>query len=444
MLGISSLNFICGLRGVIMSNLYAVKGNIIFTKKFGEYEILENGYIVVEGKHVRSVCKELPEELNNISVADYGNSLIIPGFVDIHVHAPQFANIGLGLDKELMPWLEAYTFPEESKYFNVDYAKRVYSRFVKELWKYGTTRASVFATIHKDTTKILMDLFAEAGMGAYVGKVNMDRNSPEFLTEATEASLRDTEEVIIEYGNKYEMVKPIITPRFVPTCTPELMKGLGELAKKYSVPVQSHLSENSGEISFVKELHPESKNYANVYDTAGLFGEVPTIMAHCVLVDEDEIELMLEKQVFVAHSPNSNCNLASGVAPVRKFVTKGIPVGLATDVSGGHSLSMMDVIVASAQSSNLKWIDTDRADKPLNTCELFYLATKGGGKFFGKVGSFEEGYEFDALVIDDSSLPSFRPLSPQERLQKFIYTGDDRNIMVRYAAGKKIDEPKCY
>jgi guanine deaminase len=289
-----------------------------------------------------------------------------------------------------------------------------------------------------------MDLFAEAGLGAYVGKVNMDRNAPEFLTENTEASIKDTEEVIVEYGSKYEMVKPIITPRFVPTCSMELMKGIGALAKKYNVPVQSHLSENAGEIEFVKELHPEFKNYASVYDAAGLFGDVPTIMAHCVLVNEDEIELMRKKNVFVAHSPNSNCNLASGVAPVRRLISDGIPVGLASDVSGGHSLSMMNVIVASAQSSNLKWIDTDRADKPLNTCELFYLATKGGGKFFGNVGSFEEGYEFDALVIDDSSLPVFRSLSLTERLQKFIYTGDDRNIKVRYAAGKKIDEPKCY
>lgn len=428
--------------GLLMKNIFAIKGNIIFTKEFGVYEIIENGFIVVEDKLVKGVYHKLNEEYSNIKIIDYGNSIIIPGFVDIHLHAPQFANIGLGLDKELMPWLETYTFPEETKYSDLNYARKVYSRLIKEIWKFGTTRACVFATIHKDSTKLLMDMLAESGLSAYVGKVNMDRNSPHYLVETTETSVYDTEEILKEYSNKYSLVKPIITPRFVPTCSIELLKELGDLAIKYNTPVQTHLSENNGEISFVKELHPDFKNYASIYDEAGLFGSVPTIMAHCVLVDEEEIELMARKKVFVAHCPNSNCNLISGIAPIRRLITQGVQVGLASDVSGGHSLSMMDVIVNSAQVSNLKYLESNRMDKPLNTAELFYLATKGGGKFFGKVGSFEEGYEFDALVVDDSSLPSFRELTIEERLQKFIYTGDDRNIKDRYVAGRKIEEPK--
>ncbi len=427
-----------------MQEIYAVKGNIIYTKTISEYTICENGYVVVLGKKVKGVYEKLDEELSNIKVLDYGDAIIIPGFVDLHVHAPQFANIGLGLDKELMPWLEAYTFPEEGKYNDVNYAKEVYSHFVRDLWKCGTTRASVFGTIHKEATKLLMDLFAEAGLGAYVGKVNMNRNSPDYLTEDTQASITDTLEMLNEYKNKYELVKPIITPRFVPSCTIELLKSLGDLAKQTITPVQSHLSENLGEISFVKDLHPDARNYANIYDEAGLFGDVPTIMAHCVLVNEEEIELMVRKRVFVAHSPNSNCNLSSGIAPIRRLVTRGVPVGLGSDVSGGHNLSMMSVIVSSAQVSNIKWIESNRVDKPFTTAELFYLATKGGGKFFGEVGSFESGYEFDALIIDDSNLPTFRPLSIEERLQKFIYTGDDRNIIDRFVAGKKITEPNCY
>lgn len=427
-----------------MQNGYAVKGNIVFTKTIGKFEIFENGYIVIEDKLVKGVYKDLPEEFSKINVIDYGNAIIIPGFVDLHLHAPQFANLGLGLDKELMPWLEAYTFPEEAKYSDITYAKQVYSALIKELWKFGTTRACVFATLHKNSTKLLMDLFAEAGLSAYVGKVNMDRNSPEYLIETTEDSIRDTREILEEYSNKYELVKPIITPRFVPTCNFGLLKSLGKLAREYNVPVQSHLCENSGEINFVRELHPECKNYASVYDDAGLFGDVSTVMAHCVLVDEDEIELMARKKVFVAHSPNSNCNLSSGIAPIRRLIMRGVPVGLASDISGGHTLSMMNVIVTSAQVSNIKWLESSKIDKPFNTAELFYLATKGGGKFFGKVGSFEEGYEFDALIIDDSSLATFKPLSIEERLQKFIYTGDDRNIKERYVSGKKIEEPKCY
>lgn len=425
-----------------MQGQYALKGNIIYTKVFGKFETIEDGYIVVEDKMVKGVYKKLPEEFSKIQLIDYGDAIIIPGFVDLHLHAPQFANLGLGLDKELMQWLETYTFPEESKYSNINYARNVYSAFVRELWKVGTTRSCVFATIHKDATKLLMDLFDQSGLSAYVGKVNMDANSPEYLVETLEDSIRDTREILEEYFSKYELVKPIITPRFVPSCSLNLLKDLGRLAKEYNLPVQSHLCENYGEISFVRELHPDYKDYASIYDNCGLFGEVPTIMAHCVLVDEEEIELMARKKVFVAHSPNSNCNLSSGIAPIRRLITRGIPVGLATDISAGHSLSMASVMVNAAQVSNIKWLESGRVDRTLNTAELFYLATKGGGQFFGRVGSFEEGYEFDALVIDDSSLSIFKSLTVEERLQKFIYTGDDRNIKERYVAGKKIEEPK--
>jgi guanine deaminase len=425
-----------------MNNIYAVKGNIIYTKELGKYEIVENGYILVQGKLIKGVYSKLEESLKAVEIIDYKDALIIPGFVDLHTHAPQFANIGLGLDMELMPWLETYTFPEESKYNSLEYAKSVYSTFVKELWKYGTTRCCAFATVHKNTTKLLMDLFHKAGLSAYVGKVNMDRNTPKYIQETTEDSIKDTIELVEEYSNKYELVKPMITPRFVPTCSFELLKRLGALAVKNKIPVQSHLSENYGEIEFVRELHPTHKNYASIYDEAKLFGDTPTIMAHCVLVNDEEIELMVQKKVFAAHCPNSNNNLSSGIAPVRKLINKGVPVGLASDVSGGHSLSMMNVITSCCQVSNLKWVETNRQETPLTTAEAFFLATKGGGEFFGKVGSFEEGYEFDALIIDDSTLPRFKSLAVEERLQKFIYTGDERNIIDRFIAGKKISEPK--
>lgn len=424
-----------------MKELRAVRGNIIFTKDFGKFEIFKDGYILYEDGLVKGVFEELPKEYNSIEVKNYGDKLIIPGFIDLHLHGAQFPNLGLGLDKELMPWLETYTFPEERKYSDLQYAKKVYSKFVKELWKNGTTRSVIFASIHLEATKLLMDIINEAGLGAYVGKVNMDRNCPDFICEDTDKSLRDTESFIREYGSKYERVKPIISPRFVPTCTPKLLKGLGELSKEYKVAVQSHLDENIGEINLVKELHPDSLNYASIYEEAGLLGHQPTIMAHCVLLKEDEIELISKNNVFIAHCPNSNSNLASGIAPIRKFLKAGIPIGLASDIAGGHSLSMCSVIVAGAQVSNIKWLDGGKIEPPLNTPELFYLATKGSGAFFGKVGSFEMGYEFDALVIDDSSLIGLKELSLEERLQKFIYTGSWNNIQERYVFGEVVREP---
>lgn len=419
-----------------------LKGNIIFTKDFGKYEIFKDSYILIEDGKVKGIFDKLPEEYNQVEVNDYGDKLIIPGLVDIHLHGPQFPNIGLGLDKELMPWLETYTFPEERKYSDLEYAKKVYRKLVLELWKNGTMRSVIFASIHLEGTKLLMDVINEAGLGAYVGKVNMDRNCPDFICEDTDKSLEDTEKLLKDYGSRYERVKPIITPRFVPTCSTKLLKGLGELSRKYKVPVQSHLSENKGEIEFVKELHPEARNYASVYEAAGLLGEQPTIMAHCVLLEEEEIELLSKNKVFIAHSPNSNSNLASGIAPIRKLLKAGIPIGLASDISGGHSLSMCSVMIEAGQVSNMKWLESGKTEAPLTTPELFYLTTKGSGAFFGKFGSFEEGFEFDALVIDDSDLTVLKEISLEERLQKFIYTGSWENIIERYVSGELIKEPK--
>lgn len=426
------------------NHIKIIKGNIVFTPSFGQLEISENSFIVVKGKRVIGIYSgELPSEYKSVSITDYGDSLIIPGFVDLHFHAPQFVNRGLGLDFELLPWLQRYTFPEEAKYKNIAYAEDVYKKVVLELWKCGTTRVVLFGTIHKEATAKLMELLAAAGLGGYVGKVNMDRNSPDILIETTAQSLADTEDFIKSTFDKYELVKPIITPRFLISCTPELMGGIGKLAQKYNLPVQSHLSENTDEVAMVKELHPEFENYASGYNKFGLFGQQPTIMAHCIYNDDSEIELMAKNKVYVAHCPCSNNNLSSGIAPIRKLIDKGIAVGLGSDISGGHEVSIAKVLVAAVQVSKMKWLETDKKESFFSIPEAFYLATKGGGSFFGKVGSFEEGYEFDALVVDDSCQEDLdsNKYSVEERLSRFIYIGDYKNIVARYVAGKKIEQP---
>lgn len=421
--------------------LKILKGNIVFTKNKDKFEVFEDSHIIIKDGKVLDIQKELSDEYKNIEVEDLGDKIIIPGFNDIHLHAPQYPNLGLGLDKELLPWLETYTFPEEAKNIDPEYAKKEYKLFVKSLWKYGTTRAVVFASLHQEATEILMDYFNEVGMGAYVGKVNMNRNSPDNLIETTKDSIERTENILKKYNDKNALVQPIITPRFVPSCDTELMNALGNLAEKYDVKVQSHLSENKGEIAWVKDLHPESKNYADVYDKAKLFGQQPTVMAHCIYVTEDEMDLMAKNQVYVAHCPTSNFNLSSGIAPIRKFLNKNIPVGIGTDISAGHTVSMMTTIVTAIQASKMYWLYVNDDEECLSTTEAFYLATKGGGSFFGKVGSFEKDYEFDALVIDDSSLSDYNKRTIEERVQRFIYTGDDRQISKRYVRGKELKEP---
>ena len=366
----------------------ALKGDIVFTPNKDAFKTYKDHYLVVEDGKVVGIFKELKEEYKNYPVKEYTDKLIIPGFVDIHLHAPQYPNLGLGLDKELIPWLNTYTFPEEAKYNDLEYAEKVYRRLIYDLWRKGTTSSIVYSSIHKEGTKLLMDLFIDSNLRAYVGKVNMDRNTIPELSEDTEKSLEDTEEIIKEYNDKSSLVKPIITPRFVPSCTEKLMKGLGDLAIRYDIPVQSHLSENTDEVEWVKSLHPEFKDYASVYNAYNLFGQTKTIMAHCIYNTENELDLMEKNQVYAAHCPNSNYNLSSGIMPVRKFLDKGIPVGLGSDVSGGHSLSMPSVMVAAIQASKMKWLETNKELKPLTSSEAFFLATEGGGSFFGKVGSF--------------------------------------------------------
>ena len=424
-----------------MNSTIILKGNILYTPRPSEFVAIQQGYVIAVDGVVVHCGESIPPAYGEHPITDYGDHLIIPGFVDTHAHAPQYCNRGLGMDKELLPWLETYTFPEEAKFSDQEYARLVYGAFVHDLWRNGTTRSILFGTIHKDSTLVLMELLQKAGLSAYVGKVNMDRNSPEFLIEDTQQSLADTKEWLEASAQFGPLVKPIITPRFVPSCTSELMSGLGNLAEAYNVPVQSHLSENHGEIEWVAALHPEAANYTDVYYEHHLMGKVQTVMAHCIHLSDVEMDRMAETQTMVSHCPYSNVNLSSGIALIRKLFERKIPIGLGSDISGGHIVSMAKVLTEAIGLSKMKWVEVDQTYAPLTLSEAFYMATKGGGKFFGKVGSFEKGCELDALVIDDTTLFDPNERSLEERLERWLYVGDDRHIVERYVAGKVAPEP---
>ncbi len=417
------------------------KGHVIFTPERERFTVIENGYIAVDGGRVVGVSSRFADLAGDgAEVIDYGDKLIIPAMCDMHVHAPQYRNQGIAMDLELLPWLNTYTFPEEAKFADVDYADRVYRRFVRDLWRYGTMRSVVFATIHRDSTRRLMRLFEQAGMGAMVGKVNMDRNSIDALTETVADSVAANEALIAEFNDPQALVRPIITPRFIPSCTPAMLRACGELAMRHGVPVQSHLSENRSEVALVRELEPESSCYGDAYNRYGLFGQVPTLMAHCVYQTDEEVELMRRNGVMAVHCPTSNLNLTSGISPVRSLVNRGVKVALGSDISGGHDLSMFRVMVYAIQVS--KQMTVSSPDEPYLTLpEVFWFATKSAGSFFGKVGSFEPGYEFDALVIDDKDL-NYDNYTLMQRLERFVYLGDDRHIAHRYCRGKEIAEPQ--
>ena len=420
------------------------RANIIFTPQSNHFEVVPHGYIAVDDGQVEGVYSELPQHLSDYAVTDWGDRLLIPAMNDMHVHAPQYRNQGIAMDLELLPWLQNYTFPEEMKYADTGYAERMYRRFVRDLWRFGTMRSCVFATIHTESTRLLMHLFQEAGMGAMVGKVGMNRNCPEGLSEKVEDMVKGYEELIAEFsmpdGQANPLVRPIITPRFIPSCTPEMLRTCGQLAVKYQLPVQSHLSENKAEIAWVQELEKESTSYGDAYNRYSLFGQTPTVMAHCVWTEGEELELMKRNGVMVAHCPTSNFNVASGMAPIRRFLEEGLRVGLGSDISGGHDLNIFRMMVYAIQVSKMHY--QQNHEQPfLTLSEAFWLATKSAGSFFGHVGSFEPGYEFDALVIDDSDL-NHDNYSLLHRLERYIYLGDDRQIEHRFCRGKEIMAPK--
>lgn len=424
------------------SKNFILKGNIAFSKEDRSIETIENGYLVCENGISKGAYIATPKEYAKFPIIDYTDKLIIPGMTDLHVHAPQYTYRGIGMDMELLEWLNTHTFPEEEKYEKEDYAKEAYRIFVEDLRESYTTRAVVFATVHAPATLELMKQLEESGLYTYVGKVNMDRNATDALCDGTPQEEKERTRAWIEESlSKFEHTIPILTPRFIPSCTDELMEALGALQEEYHIRVQSHLSENLSEIAWVKELVPAAKTYGHAYEMFHMLGnkKEPAIMAHCVYSSKEELALLKEKGTFIAHCPDSNLNIASGIAPISSYLREGFAVGLGTDVAGGASISMARTITLAIQSSKMYWRLVDQSVPYLSFADAFYLATLGGGSYFGKVGSFENGFDFDALILDDSKIKSMNKLTVLERLERFMYQEEKGIILQKYVKGVSLD-----
>lgn len=424
----------------MLTDTFALKGTICYSISPQELSITSNSYLICSQGKCAGIFPVLPEKYMGIPCTDYKDDLIIPGLTDLHVHAPQYTFRASGMDLELLDWLNTYAFPQEARYENLEFARSAYSIFAEDMKKSPNTRACIFGTLHVPATELLMELMDKTGLKTMIGKVNMDRNGSPILQETSaEASAQATVAWIEDTLNRFENTMPILTPRFTPACTDQLMAKLSQIQKKYHLPMQSHLSENFGEIEWVKELCPSTHFYGEAYHQFQLFGgDCPTIMAHCVHSSEEELALMKKQGVYVAHCPQSNTNLSSGIAPARHYLEAGLHVGLGSDIAGGTSLSILRAMADAIQVSKLYWRLVDSSAKPLTLEEAFYLGTEGGGSFFGKVGSFREGYEFDAVILNSSTIPTPLSLSPKDRLERLVYLSDDRNITGKYVSGRKI------
>ncbi|XP_055618270.1 guanine deaminase [Toxorhynchites rutilus septentrionalis] len=451
-------------------------GKIVHSKSFDELEVIADGFLAVrDGKIVdigaRAGHESLPERDSYEPVTLAESQFLLPGFIDCHIHAPQCPNIGLGMDKDLLGWLNAYTFPLEAQYRDGEFARQVYSAVVRDTIASGTTCACYFATIYNESNKVLTEEIIRQGQRAFVGKVSSNRLCPDYYVESsTETSIRDNIDFIeFVLSKNVDRVKPIITPRFAITCDMELMKKLAELAKRYELNITSHISESIGEIKAIGEFYPEHKHYTDVYDDAKLMTS-RCLMAHGVHLKDTELKVFSARGSSVAHCPTSNTCLGSGLCDVKRLLAAKVKVGLGTDVSGGNRMGIYDVMRSALDVSHhlsmMKKQDVKGTGKvtpvtkeneeytPMNYKQVVYLATLGGAEALSieeKVGNFAIGKDFDALLIDTSRYPITNyqlpavlteKKSPEELLleqvQKFVYVGDDRNIANVFVAGQQV------
>lgn len=411
-------------------------GDILYSEDRNSLKTFEKSYIVVKDGMVEGIYDSIPQQYADAPVTDHGRGVIIPAFSDLHVHASQYTERGLGMDCLLYDWLNDYTFPQEAKFADLDYAKDTYDAFVDELIANGTFHAAIFATIHRPATNYLFKRMEEKGLYGYVGKVNMDMGAPDFLCETTEESLAETEKYLAEH-TECTTVKPIITPRFAPTCSQELITGLGKLAQKYKRGLHTHIVESKWEAAEALKLFPDHGSDAEIYERAGLMDNGPVVLAHVIFPTEEDIRIMKKHNAVAVHCPDATTNVIAGIMPLATLQDKGVDVCVGSDVGGGHHLAVYKQVARAVQLSKIKEFYEPQESRTINFANAFYCATKVGGSAFGKMGSLEPGYHFNAIVVDNVEDKGIL-LTPAERVERFCYIGDDRNIVARYIDGKAL------
>lgn len=477
-----------------------------------------HGWVDVDAS-TNGECDEPTVKVKVVTACEDRNEFFFPGFIgmfalprcqgtcpadraDTHIHAPQFPNIGLFGSSTLLGWLETYTFPVESNFGDPKNrgrdpkdtplaALRIYDQVVARALSHGTTCASYFATIHVPATNALAKLCHSRGQRAFIGRVCMDKADycPDYYRDqSAEDSLLATESTI-DYIHTLDprgaLIKPIITPRFAPTCSRHALHGLGKLAASYTPPlhIQTHISENTNEVALVRSVFPEASSYAAVYDNAGLLTP-RTILAHGVHLTPEDRGLIRERDAKISHCPASNSALGSGIAPVRTMLDEGLTIGLGTDVSGGYSPSILEAVRQACLVSRLVGHTTGHlkengsADPPadgrekLSVEESLFLATRGGAAVVDmadEIGGFDVGMFWDAQLIelggvrdqgrspldavlasDDSAGRSLVRPGPvgnvdlfgletwEEKIQKWVWSGDDRNVRAVWVGGRLV------
>jgi guanine deaminase len=403
------------------------------------YRSWERGYVAVDDDgRIVSVgdASDAPKDAETIDLAD---ALISPGFIDTHLHAPQLEMIG-SYGGDLLEWLNRYTFPTEAQFADTKHAEKVARALFDELLRNGTLTALIFSTIHPEATDIF---FAEAerrGFRGIIGKTMMDRNAPESLLDTSPKQSYDQSRALLQKWHKRGLLRYAITPRFAPTSTPELLEVAGELKKEFpDAWVHTHISENVREVRWVQELFPEAE-YADVYDRYGLLSS-RTVLAHGVYLSDEELDLLATRGTRIAHCPNSNLFLGSGLFKLHHTMKAGVIVGLGSDIGAGTTPSLFTAMADAYKVQQVQNVS-------LSPFQLWYLATLGGARALSldtETGSLEPGKSADFLVLDLAGTPLLElrtehAHSIEDLLAGFIFVGDDRAVRQSYVAGKLVSE----
>jgi len=464
-----------------MAKRLVLYGTIVHSQNIERIDILENTLVCTDEEGIITALEsdvrsdELDDKLTelnlNTEVHDVyrlrRGELLIPGLVDTHNHAPQWAQRGLGRGLQILDWLNEITFKNEARFADLNYAREVYTQAVRGFLKQGITTASYYASLHGPATELLAAICLAEGQRALIGKCNMNRNSPPFYIESsTSESLRATRGVIAaikQLDPNACLIKPVLTPRFAISCTDELLQGLGELARENrDLPIQTHFNEAQTEIDTTLSLFPDYTNEADLYSHFGLLND-RTILAHCCHMTPYETGRLKQVGCGIAHCPIANTTVGGGfmAAPIRDFLRQGITkIGLGTDSGGGFSSSILDAMRQAFIVSNAREKMTGGEDQSLTVDECFYMATLGGARVCGvehKVGNFAVGKEFDACLVrtyesvDDTTdagldlkvpLGVMTPIELGDSLrtifEKFVMSADDRNVARVWVRGKRV------
>ena len=416
----------------------AYRSSILHFKSPDDAEYFDDGILVVEDDKVKQVAdaKSIEASLEGVEIKQYQNKILMPGFIDTHIHYPQ-VDVIASYGEQLLDWLNNYTFPTEQQFSDPVFAKETAEFFLDELLKNGTTTALVFGTVHKESVNAFFEASEARNTRMICGKVMMNRNAPDALCDDVQSSFDDSQALIDQWHEKGRQLYAV-TPRFAITSTGEQLEKAGQLIKNNpSVYMQTHLSENKDEIAFTMELFPERSGYLDVYDHYGLLGK-NSVFAHGVHLEDSEFERLAETQSSISFCPTSNLFLGSGLFDLEKAKEFSTQVSFATDVGGGTSFSMLRTLSEGYKICQLK-------NYSLDSKQAFYMATLGNAKILNlddKIGNFEAGKEADFIVVDLASTALMeRKQKSCKTLDEVLFSlmtlGDDRAISETYVAGKK-------